>query len=175
MAKKKKQTRKIMRKKGILNYIKKESDIKKVKWKVFVVCLIIVIAVALVGSIFTDTGTWYESIKPSIAPPNYVFPIVWTVLFYLIAVALYFSWLNLDKKKVALYFGINFLLNILWSYLFFSMKNPVFAFIEIIALWLSILSLVIFNWKKCRKAGYFLIPYLLWVSFALLLNYLMIR
>ncbi len=170
---KKKTTRK--RKLSTWSYLKQESDIRKVKWGVFVLCLIVVFIVAGIGSLFTDTGTWYESIKPSIAPPNYVFPIVWTLLFYLIAVALYFSWLTLDKNKVAIYYGINLILNILWSYLFFFMKNPMFAFLEMIVLWFSITFLIGFNWKKCRKASYFLIPYLLWVSFALILNYLAIK
>lgn len=173
MAKRKRKAVK-MEKKGLVNYFKKESDIRKINWKVFISCIIIMTAVAFIGSLFTDIGSWYESIKPSIAPPNLVFPIVWTLLFYLIAVALYYSWLKLDRKKVVAYYGINFILNILWSYLFFTLKNPIFAFIEIIILWLSILFLIIFNWKKCRTASYFLIPYLLWVSFAIILNYFII-
>lgn len=158
-----------------MNYLKKESNLKKLNWKVFVVCLIVVFAVAGIGSLFTDIGPWYESIKPSIAPPNYVFPIAWTLLFYLIAVSLYYSWQCKDKKKVSVYYGINFILNVLWSYLFFYMQNPRFAFVEIFVLWLSIIVLIGFNWKKCRIASYFLIPYLLWVSFAIVLNYLSIR
>lgn len=157
------------------DYFKKESDIKRINWKVFIICLVIMGIVAFIGSIFTDTGSWYESIRPSIAPPNFVFPVVWSLLYYLIAVALYYSWLKLERKKVAMYYGINFLLNILWSYLFFTLKNPIFAFVEIIVLWFSILFLIRFNWEKCRTAGYFLIPYLLWVSFAVILNYLIVN
>lgn len=172
MAKKKRKTES---KNSLFNYLKKEGNIRKVKWKVFISCLAIMAIVALIGSTFTDTGAWYESIKPSIAPPNYIFPIAWTLIFYLIGAALYFSWLFLEKKKVIIYYGINFILNILWGYLFFQMKNPRFAFIEIVVLWFSIIFLIGFNWKKCRKASYFLIPYLLWVSFAIVLNYLAIR
>ena len=176
MAKKRKQKKPIKRKerKSFFNYIKKESDIRKIKWGVFIACLIAVFAVAGIGSLFTDTGEWYESIKPSITPPNYVFPIVWSLLFYLIGVSLYYSWLSMKKEKVMIYYGINFVLNILWSYLYFGMKNPRFAFLEILVLWFSIVFLIGFNWKKARKASYFLIPYLLWVSFAIVLNYLSI-
>ncbi len=175
MAKRKKQIRKNKERKGILNYLKKKSDIRKIKWGVFIACLIAVFAVAGIGSFFTDTGEWYSSIKPSIAPPNYVFPIVWSLIFYLIAVSLYYSWLSMKKERVIVYYGINFILNILWSYLYFGMKNPGFAFLEILVLWFSIVFLIGFNWKKARKASYFLIPYLLWVSFAVVLNYLSIK
>jgi len=173
----KKKQKKATSKKGTLNYLKKESDIRKINWKVFIVCLIIVAAVAYIGSTFTVVGSWYESVRPSIAPPNIVFPIVWTVLFYLIAVSLYYSWIEHEKnkKKVITFYGINFILNILWSYLFFKMQNPRFALLEIFILWLSIFALIGFNWKRSRKAAYFLIPYLLWVSFAIILNYFAIK
>jgi translocator protein len=165
-------------KKGLWNYLKTESSFKKLNWKVFIVSLIVVAIVAYIGSTFTNVGTWYESIKPSIAPPNWVFPIVWTVLFYLIAVSLYYSWIDNErknKKKVIVYYGINFVLNILWSYLFFKMQSPRFALLEIFILWLSIFVLIGFNWRKSRKAAYFLIPYLIWVSFAIILNYFAIQ
>lgn len=178
MAKKRiKKQKRTTEKKGFWNYFKSESNLKKLDWKVFIACLIIVAAVAYIGSTFTVIGAWYESIKPSIAPPNIVFPIVWTVLFYLIAVSLYYSWIESrenDKKKVVTYYGINFILNILWTYLFFKMQNPAFAFVEIIVLWFSIVFLIGFNFRVSKKAAYFLTPYLLWVSFAVILNYLVI-
>ena len=191
MAKKKKQTkavqsssfkkrlgRKIDNNKSFWNYLKSESSLKKLNWKVFAICLIIVAAIASIGSTFTDTGDWYESIKPSIAPQNIVFPIVWSLLFYLIAVSLYYSWIDNDgkhRKKIIAFYGVNFILNILWSYIFFSLQSPRFALLEILILWLSIFALIGFNWKKSRKAAYFLIPYLLWVSFAIILNYFAIK
>jgi len=174
MAKKRKQNKKEARKKGFFNYIKTESNIKKLNWKVFIICLIIVALVAFIGSLFTNVGAWYESVKPSFAPPNIVFPIVWTFLFYLIAVSLYYSWTESEaknKKKVALYYGINFILNILWSFIFFTTQSPRLALLEILILWVSILYLIAFNWRKSRKAAYFLIPYFLWVTFAIILNY----
>jgi len=179
MKKQKRETRrKSQGKKGMWNYLKSESNIKKLNWKVFIICILIVAAVAYIGSLFTVIGTWYSSVKPSFTPPNIVFPIVWTFLFYLIAVSLYYSWTETEqrkKKKVIVYYGINFILNILWSVIFFTLESPRLALLEILILWVSILFLIAFNWNKSRKAAYFLIPYLLWVSFAVVLNYFAIR
>ena len=147
------------------------------KLKVLVMSLITVFLVALIGSFFTSKNTntpWYESIKPEITPPSYVFPIVWNTLFFLIALSLYFSWINKTKNKkvLALAFGINFFLNILWSYLFFYLKQIRLAFFEIIILEISIIYLIIYTYKIDKKASYLLIPYLIWVGFASVLNYL---
>ncbi|MBU1988743.1 MAG: tryptophan-rich sensory protein, partial [Nanoarchaeota archaeon] len=85
----------------------------RINWKVLIVSFVIVYLVAFVGSLFTSPVTdseWYDSIKPSITPPGWVFPIVWNVLFFLIGLSLYFSWINakkLDvKKKLVIVFGI---------------------------------------------------------------------
>lgn len=151
------------------------------KIRIFIVCLLIVFSVAFIGSLFTAENTksaWYESIKPSITPPNFVFPIAWSILFFLIAVSMYFAWLSSDKNEkssILFLYGVNLVLNICWSLLFFAFKNILFAFVEIIIMWISILSLILFTWKVDRKASYCLIPYLLWVSFASLLNYLMLK
>ena len=158
---------------------KMKKGIKKINWKVLIVCLVVVFLVAFIGSLFTSSNTdseWYDSIKPSITPPNWVFPIVWNILFFLIALSLYFSWINAKKgdmrKKVMAVFGINFVLNIFWSVLYFGLKNPFYAFIEIFALWISIVSMIYVTYKIDKKAGWILVPYLLWVGFAIVLNYL---
>lgn len=155
--------------------------LKRINWKVFISSAIIVFLVATIGGVFTSQSTnseWYESIKPSITPPNYVFPIVWNFLFILIIFSVYFSWMSSrkiqDKRRIALLFGINFFLNILWSVFYFGMRNPFFAFIELIFLWASILLLILGIHRISRKASYLLIPYFLWVSFAGILNYLSI-
>jgi translocator protein len=146
---------------------------KKLNWKVLILSFIIVFAVAFIGSLFTDIGPWYESIKPSIAPPNYVFPVVWTILFLLIALSFYIALATgKQKKNIIGVYGVNFILNILWSYLFFTLKLPLFAFIEIIFLAISIILMISISLKMDKKAAYLLIPYLLWVLFATLLNYL---
>jgi len=154
--------------------MKKKSKYK-INWKLLAIAFISVILVAFIGSQFTSPNTsteWYDSIRPSITPPNWVFPIVWNILFFLIALAFYFTLLKGDKTKVAVAFAINFILNILWSALYFGLKDPLLAFIEIIILWVSILYMMMLSFKIDKKAGWFLLPYLLWVSFAAILNVL---
>jgi benzodiazapine receptor len=154
---------------------------KRIEWKVLIVSFVIVYLVAFAGSLFTSPVTdseWYNSVRPAITPPNWVFPVVWNFLFFLIAVSLYFSWINAKKKilrkKIAVVFGLNLALNILWSALYFGLKSPLSAFIEIFALWLSIILMIYTTGKINKKAAYLLVPYLLWVSFAIVLNYLSI-
>ena len=147
---------------------------KKINWKILIIAFIIVHLAAFIGSRFTDTGDWYESIKPGITPPNYVFPIVWTVLFILISISFYLVLMSVGKwrKKAIAVFIINIFLNGLWSYLFFGLQNPGAAFFELILLWITILLMIYTSSKLNRVASYLLIPYLLWVSFAGVLNYL---
>lgn len=156
---------------------------KRLNLKVLIVCLIIVYLVAFLGSLFTSPNTgpdseWYQSTRPSITPPNWVFPVVWNVLFFLIAVSLYLSWTNTGsskkKKTIAWVFGINLFVNFLWSVLYFGLKNPAFAFIDLIAIWFSILGMIYITYKINKISSYLLIPYFLWVSFAGVLNYLSI-
>lgn len=151
---------------------------KRIDWKVLISSLIIVYAIAFIGSLFTSPSvdsSWYESVRPSITPPNWIFPVVWNILFFLIAISLYLAWISSSKKnkrKVIIVFGINFILNILWSMLYFGLRNPGLAFFEIILLWISILLMIKTTFKINKRSSYLLVPYLLWVSFAGILNYL---
>lgn len=154
--------------------------VKRINWKVLIVSFVIVYLVAFIGSSFTSPVTssaWYESIKPSITPPNWVFPIVWNILFFLIAISLYIAWRNADKSQknlVAWVFGVNFFLNIIWSVIYFGLKNPLIAFFELIFLLISILIMILVTCRIKKSSSYLLIPYFLWVSFAGILNYLSI-
>ncbi|MFH1823244.1 MAG: TspO/MBR family protein [archaeon] len=141
-----------------------------------IISFVTIFLVAFIGSFLTDSkSSWYESIKPSITPPNFVFPIAWTTIFILLAFSLYFSWVHLkDQKKVILFYGINFVLNILWSLFFFTLKNPTLALVDIVPLWVSILGLFLINWKKNKISSWLVLPYLLWVTFATILNVLMV-
>lgn len=156
----------------------KKAKSRKTDWRILVVSVFIVYLVAFVGSLFSSEGIdsgWYEGIKPSISPPDWVFPVVWNILFFLIALSLFFSWSNSasgQTKLVAFVFGLNFILNVLWSVLYFGLRNPFAAFIELIFLWLSILLMMFVAFKIDKKAFYLLVPYLLWVSFAGVLNWL---
>ncbi|MEL1244902.1 TspO/MBR family protein [Flavobacterium sp. DGU11] len=120
--------------------------------------------------------TWYPTlVKPVFNPPNSVFAPVWTVLYILIGVAAGLVWDRIDiqketAKKGLIFFAVQLGLNALWSYLFFGLHNPLLAFIEIILLWLMIYETFIQFNKVSKPAGFLFIPYLLWVSFALVLN-----
>jgi translocator protein len=147
---------------------------------VFLFCFLVVfLLLGGIGSIFTSKNTntlWYSSIKPSITPPSWVFPVVWNVLFVLITFSLYLSWISSknkkQKKRVGLLFGMNFILNILWSILFFELKFTKIAFVEIILLWLSILAIILGVNDINKKSSWLLLPYLVWVAFASILNIL---
>lgn len=152
---------------------------KRVNLKVLFLCLLIVYLVAFIGSLLTTSSvnsSWYDSIKVSLTPPNWVFPVVWNILFLLIAVSLYFAWVKSKnkkgRKKVAVAFGINLFLNLLWSFLFFFLQSPKLAFFELIFFWISILAMIFVAYKIKKVSAYLLIPYALWVAFAGILNYL---
>ena len=147
---------------------------------VFLASFAVVFLVAFAGNLLVGNATqsqWYESVKPSLTPPNYVFPIAWSILFILIAFSLYFAWTSanaVERKSVSLLFTANFLLNIAWSGFYFTLRNPTLALIDLIALWVSILALIKLLLPINKKSAYLLVPYLLWVSFAGVLNYLTI-
>lgn len=124
----------------------------------------------IVGSFFTISTipTWYVTLnKPFFSPPNFVFGPVWTVLYILMGISLYLIWV---KSKVPNVFWVQLILNTAWSIIFFGMKNPTLALLDIAALWIS-MFLTIKAFSKINKlAGKLLIPYLLWVTFASYLN-----
>lgn len=149
-----------------------------IKWKALIVCLILVYGIAFIGSIFTSgnvNSEWYSSVKSSLTPPNYIFPIVWNILFFLIAISLYLSWTSAkknQKKPLVWIFVVNLILNALWSFLFFTKRNPTLSFIDLIFIWITIIGMIYVTHKINKIASYLLIPYFVWVSFAGILNYL---
>jgi tryptophan-rich sensory protein len=151
----------------------------KIDGKLLVISFGSVFLTAFLGSLVTEIGPWYESLKkmqPVIFPPNYIFPIVWTTLFIMIAFSIYYALLkNKNTKTIKILFGINLFLNFLWSYIFFYLHQVVIALGEIIILCISIISLIVVLWKVERKSAYLLIPYFLWVSFAIFLNFMIFR
>jgi tryptophan-rich sensory protein len=149
---------------------------KRIDWRVLILSLILVYAIAFLGGLFTSPVTsseWYDSIRPSITPPNWVFPIVWNILFFLIAISLYLAWISAkenQKQIVATVFGINLALNLLWSIFFFGLQRPSLAFAELLVLEASIIIMMIKINPINKTSAYLLIPYLLWVAFAGILN-----
>lgn len=151
---------------------------KGVNWKVLIASFLIVFGLlAGLSSLLSPAGAnteWYQSIKPAITPPGWVFPIVWNILFILISLSLYFVWANTKNKEqkteIVWAYGANFIFNILWSLFFFGMEKPLLSFLDIILVWLTIVFAIIVAGKISKKAAWLLVPYLLWVSFASILN-----
>jgi tryptophan-rich sensory protein len=120
--------------------------------------------------------SWYPTLtKPIFNPPNWIFMPMWTFLYILMAVAAGLVWDKIKEqnervKKALAFFLIQLTLNAIWSYLFFGLKNPMLALIEIALLWLMIYETYLKFIKINKIAGYLLIPYLLWVAFAGILN-----
>lgn len=144
-------------------------------------------------------SNWYVWItKPALNPPSWLFGPVWTSLYFLIGISLYLVWKNnweiknpffhenkkawnrwserlwtgdLYKINAISVFGVQYILNILWSYIFFGLRSPFFSLIEILAFWISIVYVIINFYRISKLAAYLLLPYLIWVSFATYLNY----
>ncbi len=143
-----------------------------------IISLVICQLAGILGSIFTTPSipTWYASLKkPSFTPPNWLFAPVWIFLFFLMGISLFLIGQKgigypLVKRALLIFF-IQLIFNILWSFLFFGLKSPLFGFIEIILLWVLILLTIIFFLPISKIAGLLLLPYLIWVSWATVLNF----
>jgi benzodiazapine receptor len=129
------------------------------------------------GAIFTTPNieNWYSTLtKPLLTPPNWVFGPVWTILFLLMGISLFLVWQKGHNQKTKLPLAIfigQLILNLAWSLVFFGQNSPGGGLIIIIALWSAILLNIITFYRVQKLAAYLLFPYLLWVSFALYLNY----
>lgn len=131
------------------------------------------IATASSGAIFSP-GAWYERLaKPSWQPPGYLFGPVWAVLYAMIAVSGWLVWSEAGWAGAALpltVYALNLVLNAAWSGIFFGLRRMGLAAVEMVGLWTSIVALIALFWPINQWAAIVLIPYLLWVSFAFVLN-----
>lgn len=121
----------------------------------------------------SSVGSWYQTIeKPSFNPPSWIFGPTWTLLYIMMGVSLYLIWKSNHpfKKKALWLFGIQLFLNAIWSPVFFGLESPILGLIVIIPLWVMILVCIRAFFPIDKWASYLLIPYLLWVSFATVLN-----
>ena len=139
-------------------------------------------AAGLLGALATtpSIGGWFKGlVKPSFNPPNWIFGPVWTTLYLLMGVALFLVWRRGPKtagvKAALVLFIIQLVLNVLWSVLFFGFHRPALAFFEIMVLWVFILLTMLKFFGLSRPGGWLLFPYLLWVSFASVLNFFLWR
>jgi len=142
-----------------------------------IVSIVLCFGAAGLGGLVTDPQipAWYAQLaKPAWTPPNLLFGPVWTALYLCMAVAAWLVWRQggLAAAKVPLgLFAVQLALNALWPLLFFGLRQPGIAAVEIVLLWAAILATVVAFWNRSRSAALLLIPYLAWVTFAVFLNY----
>jgi benzodiazapine receptor len=133
------------------------------------------------GSLLTRPAidTWYAALrKPPWTPPNWVFAPVWSALYLSMAIAAWLVWRRVGfsgAKLPLLLFAAQLVLNVAWSGIFFALHEPGAAFAEIVILWLFILASAISFWPISRVAGWLMVPYLLWVAYAAVLNHALWR
>jgi benzodiazapine receptor len=152
--------------------------VKRVNWPKFIFAIALCEVAGVIGSLFTFSAipTWYASlVKPPFNPPSWIFGPVWIALYALMGLSLYLILSYGFKKKgikTALnLFTLQLIANVLWSIIFFGMKNIQLALIEIIILLVLVLLTILKFYKINKEAAYLLIPYFLWGSFATFLTY----
>ena len=149
----------------------------KSKLKVYGIFLFITGAVGGLSALLTNMGmeSYKAAEKPPLTPPDVVFPIVWSILFTLMAISAARVWLTDNSRmrnRSMLLYGLQLFFNFFWSVLFFNFEAYGLAFVWLIVLWVLILLMIIQFSKSDRPAGLLQIPYLLWVTFAGYLNYM---
>ena len=143
---------------------------------ILIFSILFTIGFGSLGAVFTapEIQTWYAALnKPVFNPPSWIFGPVWTLLYLMMGITLYFILTappSTEKRNATVFFFLQFTLNFFWSLIFFRLHETGWAFVEIIAMWLAILATIYTSQKLKPLAAYLLIPYLLWVSFASVLN-----
>ena len=149
----------------------------KINLKVLAVCIAIPLIVGALSGIITSGAmdSFYSLEQPPLSPPSWLFPVVWTVLFILMGTASYFALMSTgtesDITSAMVFYVIQLVFNFLWSILFFNFGFLWFAFIWLVVLWILILITAVKFYALYPPAGYLMIPYILWVSFAGYLNF----
>ena len=145
-----------------------------------VVAALLALVLAGAGGLLTDVGPWYRQLrKPRLQPPDWLFGPAWTLILGAAAVAGVLAWRGAPdaagRTQVALLFAANWVLHLCWSPLFFKLKRPDLALAENAFLWVSVLALVIGLRPYSVVASWLFVPYLVWVSFAVWLNWAIVR
>jgi len=147
-------------------------------YKRFIISLILPQLAWVIGSFFTISAipVWYAVLnKPDFNPPNNLFAPMWLTLYLLMGVSAYLIWQKSDTdasaKEALLIFYLHLIFNALWSVIFFGLRQIGVALVDITIVWLFVLLLIMIFYRINRFAAFLLLPYLLWVSFAGILNY----
>jgi tryptophan-rich sensory protein len=147
--------------------------------KPVVIAFLVAFAVAGIGGAATDIGPWYFNlVKPAWQPPDWAFGPIWTLIYITTGIAGVRAWRLGDTRQRRLFLIallINCALNVLWSLLFFKMQRPDLALIEVVALWLSIVPLMLLPLRYSPRSSLLMLPYLAWVSVAAYLNLAIVR
>ena len=149
-------------------------------WLPILTAAIAASALGVLGALVTDLSTWYYALrKPAWQPPDWLFGPVWTLIFGLSALAGVLAWREawgtMDRTRLLVLFAVNAALNVGWSWLFFRLHRPDWALFEVGFLWLSIAVLMVALWPMSRAASWLLVPYLVWVTFAAVLNFAIVQ
>ena len=149
---------------------------KKILLLKLLVSIALPLGVGAIAGMFTAQSVpeWYAALnRPSFNPPNWIFGPVWTTLYILMGISFFLVWkqdASKERNQAILIFSLQLLLNFAWSFIFFYFHMIGFALVEIILLWVSIVIMLVFFYKVKPVASYINIPYLLWVTFATILN-----
>lgn len=146
----------------------------KIQWKKLAWCILIPIVIGgLAGFLTRNSVEAFQSInKPALFPPMWLFPVAWTILYILMGIASYLVLTSDKPNKAALsVYAIQLAFNFLWPIFFFNLEAYLFSFIWLAILWIFILITMILFYRIYKPAGYLLLPYLLWVTFAGYLNF----
>lgn len=138
----------------------------------FIIFLGLVAGAAFFGGQW-GAGPWYRSLsKPAWTPPNWLFPAAWTLLYAMMAVAGLLVWNTPHENRTALVtlWGVQLVLNALWSYIFFGRRDMRLALVDVVALWLAIAAFILLAWPANQLAAMLFVPYLVWVTYATALN-----
>lgn len=144
-----------------------------------IVAVLLAIVTGGLGGLATDIGPWYFGlVKPAWQPPDWLFGPAWTTIYVLTGIAGVRAWRlgdSVQRRRFLLALLANIALNILWSVLFFTMKRPDWALVEVVPLWLSVLLLIVLVRGYARLSAVLLLPYLAWVGFAAYLNWTIVK
>lgn len=148
----------------------------KTEWKKLIISILIPLAVGGLSALLTrGSMQMFDNIrKPPLSPPAWLFPVVWTILFILMGIASYLVATSNKpyRAKTALtFYGIQLIFNFFWSIIFFNLEMYLFAFIWLVMLWALIIITTVLFYRISKPAGYLMIPYILWVTFAGYLNF----
>ncbi|MBQ6848150.1 MAG: tryptophan-rich sensory protein [Clostridia bacterium] len=146
-----------------------------IKKKPLIIALLIPLLVGGLSALFTGRMDTFKTLdKPPLSPPSWVFPVAWTLLYLLMGFASYLVYTDsapaYKKNNALLIYGIQLFFNFFWSIIFFSWELYTVAFVWLMIMWVLIIITTVKFWKINKAAGYLMIPYLLWVTFAAYLN-----